>query len=74
MRDIYFYLLSLIYVVIICWDFKVTLAESMILVLFYPIYVIFSFYASTDDKSFSTSIENDNNNISNIKKSLPWTK
>ena len=74
LRDIYFYMLSLIYIVFICWDFKVTVYEAAILVSLYPGYLAFTFY-SNNDKEKSFTLENDNTvNTSTIKQSLPWTR
>jgi len=59
--------------VYICWDFKVTACESAFLIGLYPGYVLYSYYGFAKEEKIETESEN-NNNISNIKKSLPWTK
>lgn len=74
LRDIYIYLFSLVYVVYICWDFKVTLFESLFLVTLYPCYLAYSISSITkEDKNITIESEN-GNNISNIKRTLPWIK
>ena len=74
LRDIYIYLLSLVYIVYICWDFKVTVFESLFLGMLYPCYLAFSIYSSTKEEKNNTMLSENGNNVSNIKKSLPWTK
>lgn len=49
LRDIYIYLFSLLYLVWICRDYKVTLLESLLLVSFYPIYLAYSFYSREEE-------------------------
>lgn len=69
LRDIYFYLISLVFVVYICWDYHVTIMEASILILLYPFYLYTSYYFSNKENEF------EKNEVSSmIKESLPWKK
>ena len=48
MRDYLFYLGTLGYLVVIFWDFKVTLTESLILTSMYPFYILYCYYEDNE--------------------------
>jgi Ca2+/Na+ antiporter len=68
LRDIYSYLLSLVFVIYICWDYKVTTFEAISLISLYPLYLWAHYILGKRE-------QNENNTKKSlIKDSLPWRK
>ncbi|CAD8102975.1 unnamed protein product [Paramecium primaurelia] len=55
MRDIYVYLLTLLFLTFVFWDYEISLTEALILTLFYPSYLLYSLVQMEQKDDFQLS-------------------
>lgn len=49
-KDIYVYLMTLLYLIVIMWDYQVTLAEAVVLVVMWPLYMLLKIFTVESPK------------------------